>query len=149
MVALVWWNWVTLFECVGLVTQKAIRPAAAPMNTFAVYYDRDDLNVSKCAQRNGEASIRFPSARVLVPERRLSGVRHLDPLLVGRCVCDVAVVPVPPLVGRGLRIALGRVFPDLLPAQRRDVEVLAGFVFSRDKKTSTGSLASCPTVAAR
>src|SRR6266699_6794938 len=46
-------------------------------------------------------------ARVLVPERRLSGVRHLDPLLVGRCVCDVAVVPVPPLVGRGLRIALG------------------------------------------
>jgi hypothetical protein len=35
---------------------------------------------------------------MLVPERRLSGVRHLDPLLVRRCVCDVAVVPVPPLV---------------------------------------------------
>src|SRR3546814_16093773 len=40
--------------------------------------------------------------------------------------CDVAVVPVPPLVGRGLRIALGRVLPDLLPAQRRDVEVVPG-----------------------
>src|SRR3546814_20606485 len=65
-------------------------------------------------------------ARVLVPECRLSGVRHLDPLLVGRCVCDIAVVPVPPLVGRGLRIALGRVLPDLLPAQRRDVEVVPG-----------------------
>src|SRR5260370_7611912 len=60
----------------------------------------------------------------LVPERRLSGVRHLVPLLIGRCVCDVAVVPVPPLVWRGLRIARGRVLPDLLPAQRRDVEVV-------------------------
>src|SRR3546814_20674347 len=65
-------------------------------------------------------------ALVLVPEHRLSGVRHLDPLLVGRCACDIAVVPVPPLVGRGLRIALGRVLPDLLPAQRRDVEVVPG-----------------------
>src|SRR3546814_14436974 len=65
-------------------------------------------------------------ARVLVPECRLSGVRHLDPLLVGRCVCDIAVVPVPPLVGRSLRIALERVLPDLLPAQRRVVVVVPG-----------------------
>src|SRR5262245_8788917 len=65
-------------------------------------------------------------ARFLVAERRLSGIRNLDPLLVGRRAFDVAVVPVPPLVGRGLRIALGRVLPDLLPAERRDVEVVPG-----------------------
>ena len=47
MVALVWW--VALFES---VTQKAIRAAAAPMNTFAVYCDRDDLNVCKRAREN-------------------------------------------------------------------------------------------------
>ena len=41
---------------VGLVTQKAIRPAAAPTNTFAVYYDRDDLNVSKRARANGDGA---------------------------------------------------------------------------------------------
>src|SRR3546814_21160465 len=51
-------------------------------------------------------------ARVLVPEGSLSGGRHLDPLLVGCSVRDVAIVPVPPLIGRGLRIALGRVLPD-------------------------------------
>src|SRR5688572_15595078 len=33
-------------------------------------------------------------------------------------------MPVPPLIGRGLRIALGRVLPRLLPAQRSDVEVV-------------------------
>src|SRR5687767_2201588 len=65
-------------------------------------------------------------ARALFAERRLSGVRYLDPLLVGRGIRHIAVVPVPPLVGRGLGIAFGRVFPDLLPAERRDVEVVPG-----------------------
>ena len=31
----------------GSVTQKGIRAAAAPMNTFAADCDRDDLNVCK------------------------------------------------------------------------------------------------------
>lgn len=51
MVALVWW--VALFES---VTQKAIRAAAAPINTFAVYFDRDDLNVCKRARENGHGA---------------------------------------------------------------------------------------------
>jgi len=45
VVALVWWG--ALFES---VTQKGIRAAAAPMNTFAAYCDRDDLNVCKRAR---------------------------------------------------------------------------------------------------
>jgi hypothetical protein len=78
MVALVWWNWVALFESVGLVTQKAIRPAAAPMNAFAVYYDRDDLNVSKRAQRNGEASTLFPMLVRSARRRRRLSVRWIS-----------------------------------------------------------------------
>jgi hypothetical protein len=65
MVALVWW--VALFES---VKQKAIRAAAAPMNTFAAYCDRDDLNVCKRARENGdgtnwklEASLKCGSCR--------------------------------------------------------------------------------------
>ena len=38
----------------GSVTQKEIRAAAAPMNTFAPYCDRDDLIVCKRAQENGD-----------------------------------------------------------------------------------------------
>jgi hypothetical protein len=38
------------------LTQKAIRPAAAPMNTFAAYCDRDDLNVCKRARENGDGT---------------------------------------------------------------------------------------------
>src|SRR3954454_12068244 len=65
-------------------------------------------------------------SRALFPERLLAGVRDLDPLLVGRSTLRVAVVPIPPFVGRRLRIALRRIFPDLLPAERRDVEVVPG-----------------------
>src|ERR687895_2366481 len=42
------------------------------------------------------------------------------------CLLPVLVVVVPPLVRRGLRVALGRVLPLLLPAERRDVEVCPG-----------------------
>src|SRR6185312_3723556 len=65
-------------------------------------------------------------ARALLPERLFSRGRYLDPLLVWRCIRDVAVVPVPPFVGRRLGIALGRILPELLPAERRDVEVVPG-----------------------
>ena len=57
MVALVWW--VALFES---VTQEAIRAAAAPMNTFAAYCDRDDLNVCKRARENGDGTNWKPEA---------------------------------------------------------------------------------------
>ena len=39
-------------------------------------------------------------SRAPVSHRRLSDVRHRDPFLVRRRLGDVAVVPVPPLVGR-------------------------------------------------
>src|SRR5215217_2091351 len=42
-------------------------------------------------------------------------------LRVGRLA--VLVVAVPPHVARGLRVALGRVLPVLLPAERRHVEI--------------------------
>jgi hypothetical protein len=50
-------------------TQKAIRPAAAPMNTFTAYCGRVDLNVCKRAPENGdginwklEASLKWDEA---------------------------------------------------------------------------------------
>jgi hypothetical protein len=65
---------------VGLVTQKAIRPAAAPTNTFAVYYDRDDLNVSKRARANGDGANQarsiakpFGKWQIVVQQRHLDG----------------------------------------------------------------------------
>src|SRR6185437_3669698 len=36
------------------------------------------------------------------------------------------VVPVPPLIGRGLGVTLWRVLPSLLTAERRDIEVAPG-----------------------
>src|SRR4051812_26096799 len=71
-------------------------------------------------------AIAIPPLTVLRAERRLSSVGDGNPSLVGRSVGDVTVVPIPPFVGRGLRIALGRVLPHLLAAERRDVEVIPG-----------------------
>src|SRR3954469_15993002 len=62
----------------------------------------------------------------LLAKSLLAGSRDLDPFLVGRRTFGVAVVPVPPFVGRRLRIAFRRILPDLLPSQRRDVEVIPG-----------------------
>src|SRR5262249_54966622 len=63
-----------------------------------------------------------------LPRRTLpsfdTALHLLDPLLGRRGV--VFVVPVPPLIRLGLRVALGRVFPHLLPSERRDVEVAPG-----------------------
>src|SRR6185312_16014481 len=75
-------------------------------------------------RRNSRGS--FLLARALLPERLLSGGRYLNPFLVRRCIRDVTVVPVPPLVGRRLGIALGRILPELLPAKGGDVEVVPG-----------------------
>src|SRR5258708_1414958 len=72
LVALVWWG--ALFES---VTQKAIRPAAAPINTFAAYCDRDDLNVCKRARENGDIARRFTirhaDVSLLFVHRAMSG----------------------------------------------------------------------------
>jgi hypothetical protein len=62
---------------VALVWQKAIRHAAAPMNAFAVYYDRDDLNVSKREQRNGEAPILFSQFQSARPGGAAVPCRHV------------------------------------------------------------------------
>src|SRR5215510_6703484 len=47
----------------------------------------------------------------------------IDPLRVRRWLGVVVVMPVPPLVRRGLGVTLWRVLPSLLTAQRRDIEV--------------------------
>ncbi len=41
---------------------EGIRAAAAPMNTFAAYCDRDDLSVCKRARENGDRTNRKPEA---------------------------------------------------------------------------------------
>src|ERR1700721_2970889 len=48
---------------------------------------------------------------------------NIDPLRVGESLGIIVVVPVPPLVRRGLRIAFRRVLPRLLTPERRHVEV--------------------------
>src|SRR6202158_5912763 len=60
---------------------------------------------------------------VALSEGGFSSVGHLDPLPVRRDLGVVVVVPVPPLVRRGLGVTLWRVLPSLLTAERRDVEV--------------------------
>src|SRR5215831_16940921 len=47
----------------------------------------------------------------------------VDPLRVGCSLGVVIVVPVPPLVRRSLRKALGRILPCFLAAERREDEV--------------------------
>src|SRR3569832_706228 len=62
----------------------------------------------------------------LLPERLLAGARHFAQPLVRRGTFDIAVVPVPPLVGWRLRVACRRILPPLLAAERRDVEIVPG-----------------------
>src|SRR5580692_13043362 len=63
---------------------------------------------------------------VALSEGGFSSVGHLDPLPVRRGFGVVVVVPVPPLVRRGLGVTLRRVLPSLLTGERRDVEVAPG-----------------------
>src|SRR5215472_16172797 len=51
---------------------------------------------------------------------------YVDPLRVRQGLGVVVVVPVPPLVRRGLGVTLRRVLPSLLTTERRDVEVAPG-----------------------
>src|ERR1039457_5336318 len=50
----------------------------------------------------------------------------IDPQWVGRGLGLVVVMPVPPLVRRSLRVALWRVLPGFLTAERRHIEVAPG-----------------------
>src|ERR1700680_5102822 len=63
---------------------------------------------------------------VALSEGGFSSVEPLDPLPVRRSHGVVVVVPVPPLVRRGLGVTLWRVLPSLLTAERRAVEVAPG-----------------------
>src|SRR5207237_1410908 len=56
-------------------------------------------------------------------KRLFACIGYLDPFRIRRGTRHIAVMPVPPLVGRRLRITLRRVFPALLPAERRQVEI--------------------------
>src|SRR5262249_55194360 len=56
-------------------------------------------------------------------ERGFSSVGYLDPLRVRRVLGVIVVVPVPPLVRRSLRVALRRILPNLLTAERSEIEV--------------------------
>src|ERR1700749_2143932 len=47
----------------------------------------------------------------------------VDPLLVGRALGVVVVVPVPPLVRRSLRVSVGRILPTLLASERGQIEI--------------------------
>src|SRR5580698_600633 len=62
-------------------------------------------------------------ASVALSKGGLSRVGHLDPVRVRRGLDVVVVVPVPPLVRWCLRVALWRVLPGLLTAERGDIEV--------------------------
>src|SRR5882757_11249957 len=63
---------------------------------------------------------------VALSEGGFSNVRHFNPLRVRRGLSLVVVMPVPPLVRQGLRVALGRIFPFLLASERGHVEVAPG-----------------------
>src|SRR5437868_13521497 len=47
----------------------------------------------------------------------------VDPLRVRRGLSAIVVMPVPPLVRRGLGVTLWRVLPTLLTSKRRDIEI--------------------------
>src|SRR3979409_2202381 len=74
-------------------------------------------------ERDDDSKKSHPALAVAFPKGGLAGVRHRDPCRVGRGVGDVSVVPVPPLVGSALGVALRRVLPRLLTPERRHVAV--------------------------
>src|SRR6266478_9981913 len=90
----------------------------------------DSANWKKSAPVDSQIGSRSSLARfrvrVALAEGGFSCVRHFDPLRVRRGLGAVVVVPVPPLVRRGLGVTLWRVLPSLLTAERRDVEVAPG-----------------------
>src|ERR1700747_922022 len=66
------------------------------------------------ARRRGEVAC----ATILEIQCHLCVIQDFDPPRVDRGVRGVFVMPVPPLVGRSLRIALRRILPLLLASER-------------------------------
>src|ERR1700728_4763897 len=68
----------------------------------------------------------FPASNSLfggLAEGRFADVGDLDPSRIDGSLGFVIVVPVPPLIGRGLGIAFGRIFPRLLASERSEIEI--------------------------
>src|SRR5262249_6411866 len=63
-----------------------------------------------------------PLPRAFGP-RLLQDPLGFEPFRVRRWLGIVVVVPVPPLVRRGLRVTLWRILPSLLTTERRDIQV--------------------------
>src|ERR1700677_3655653 len=82
------------------------------------------VKICRIVRFQGDAQLLCEKSRLL--EGGFSSVGHLDPLPVRRGLGVVVVVPVPPLVWRGLGVTVWRVLPSLLAAERRDVEVAPG-----------------------
>src|SRR5215831_12630755 len=99
---------------------KAWRGPADPLGE-----EEESCHVPSTMNPTAVSSRRGPRSGLCTgPEGRLADVGHLDPFRVGRGVGDVAVVPVPPFVRPALGVALRRVLPGLLPAERREIEIV-------------------------
>src|SRR5215471_18879393 len=101
------------------------RRRAAPRHkkTLAVRFDRKTCAVSSPVLSTIGILARF---RLFVAPSGGGSFRvgyDVDPLRVRRGFSVVVIVPVPPLVRRGLRVTLWRVLPGFLTAERRDVEI--------------------------
>src|SRR5580704_4697426 len=79
-------------------------------------------SVQKCEEMPSLSSF----LSVVLSEGGFSSVGHLDPLRVRGGLSVVVVVPVPPLVRRGLGITFWRVLPSFLTAERCNVAVAPG-----------------------
>src|SRR5262249_83716 len=116
----------------GIITSSAYfgspRTAFSLLVAFAA--TRIAAPLTACWTARSSATITWrgclPRSRLRRPLASInSALRLLDPLL-GRLGGAVFVVPIPPHVGRGLRVALRRVLPLLLPPQRSHIEVAPG-----------------------
>src|ERR1700757_1372080 len=88
--------------------------------------DRSCIRLCYPSHRSGAVTRSCLLLCVALSEGGFSSVGHLDPLHVRRGLGVVVVVPVPPLVRRSLGVALRRVLPDLLSAERRDIQIAPG-----------------------
>ncbi len=104
------------FSAVAILADATSRPPSAPRPAASTVAAR----AHRVAGRRlaDRFFSRFPLETLSLPHPRI------PPPISGRGrIGDIAVVPVPPLVGRGLGIACGESSQTFLAAQRRDVQV--------------------------
>src|SRR6267143_320692 len=131
----------TAIPCDSLEYRRVVptseSPSTRPERIFSRFPHRESGWLALRAEpvRKGPAARRRRSSRpslarfrpcVALSEGGFSSVGHLDPLRVRRGLGLVVVVPVPPLVRRGLGVTLWRVLPGLLTTERRHIEVAPG-----------------------